>query len=133
MADMPTFEMPKLPSVDTEAMMAAQRRNIEAMTSATQILTDGVKTFAQRQAEIMQSRMNEMATAGEKVFKKDIKGAVDPVAAIDEVKSNYEKTLADMQELGSIMTKAQTEAMAVVKGCVMANFDDMKKIAKTPS
>lgn len=127
--DMPKFEMPKLPGVDTEAMMAAQRRNIEAMTSATQILSDGVKTFAQRQAEIVQTRMDEFAIAGEKVFKQDVKN-VDAVAVIDEVKASYEKALSDMEELGSIMTQAQSDVMNVMKGCVMANFDDMKKLAK---
>jgi phasin family protein len=125
--EMPKFDLPKFPQVDAEAVMAAQRRNLEAVTSASQILADGMKTFAQRQAEIVQARMSAFGQKVETVVKAKEMAPVD--GQIDEVKLAYEQALADTKELVEIVTKAQAEALQVVNHCMLANFDDMKKLA----
>ena len=125
--EMPKFEMPKLGNVDPELLMAAQRRNIEAVTSASQILADGMKTFAQRQAEILQARLSAFGHLVEATTK-----AKEPAAVqghVEEAKHAYEQVMADTKELIDIVTKAQTEAMQVVNNCVLANLDDLKKLA----
>ncbi|TVQ38539.1 MAG: phasin family protein [Geminicoccaceae bacterium] len=125
--EMPKFEMPKFANMDPEALMATHRRNLEAMTSASQILADGMKTLAQRQAEIMQARMSAFGQKVESSVKAKEVAPVD--GQIDEVKAAYEQMLADTKELVEIVAKAQTEALQVVNHCLLANFDDMKKLA----
>lgn len=125
--EMPKFEMPKLAAVDADAMMATQRRNVEAMTSAGQILVDGMKTLAQRQVEIMQARMSAFGQKFETAVKAKEPGAVQD--GVDEAKQAYEQAVADTKELVEIVTKAQAEAMQVVNHCMLANFDDLKKMA----
>ena len=125
--DLPKFELPKFASVDTDTLLAAHRRNVEALTSASQILADGVKTLTQRQAEIVQARMSAFGQKVETSVKAKEIAPVD--GQIDEVKSAYEQFLADSKELMEIVTKAQADALQVVNHCVLANFDDMKKMA----
>ncbi len=125
--EFPKFDLPKFTNVDTDAVMAAHRRNLEAFTSASQILADGVKTLTQRQTEIVQARMSAF---GQKVESTVKAKEIAPVEGqIDEVKSAYEQFLADSKELVEIITKAQAEALQVVNHCMLANFDDMKKMA----
>src|ERR1700730_2491935 len=44
----------RLPGLDVEAIVATQRKNLEALTQANQLAIEGVRALAQRQAEIAQ-------------------------------------------------------------------------------
>ncbi len=126
--ELPKFDMPAFKGVAPETMMATQRRSMDAMQSAAQILADGARTFGQRQSEIMQARMSEFQARAEAMMKADPKApALD--ARIEEAKSTYEQALADTRELIEIVTKAQADALHVWNQCLLANLEDMKKMA----
>lgn len=125
----PKFDVSSLKSVDPQALMATQRRSVEAMTSASQILADGVRTFGQRQAEIMQARMSEFANKGEAMLKVD-GGKPDVTASIEAMKQAYEQAIADSRELVEIVAKAQADAFQVMNQCVIANLEDMKGLTR---
>ena len=46
----------KLPGVDIEALVASQKKNVEAVISANRIAVEGMQTIAKRQAEVFQNR-----------------------------------------------------------------------------
>ena len=50
----------KLPNVDVDAVVAAQKKNIEALTSANQLAVEGMQAIARRQAEIMRQTVEEL-------------------------------------------------------------------------
>ncbi len=133
-SEMPKFELPQLPKlpsmtpIDTEALVAAQRRNVEAMSSASQILADGARTFGQRQSEIFQSRMNDLAKQSEALLK-TTPAEVDVSANVDLMKAAYAQVVSDARELVDIVAKAQADAMHVMTRCVITNLDEMKKLA----
>ena len=126
--EMPKFEMPQLKGLDAETVMAVQRRNIDAMQNAGQILADGARTVAQRQSEMVQARMSEMSAQAETMMRPDAYKAGEFTAPIEQAKTSYERMLTDARELMEIMTKAQTDAMQVVNQCVLANLEEMKKL-----
>lgn len=125
----PKFDLPALKGVAPEALVTTQRRNVEAMTSASQILADGVRTLGQRQAEIMQARMSDFAKKSETMLKVD-GGKPNVTAGIEAMKEAYEQAIADSRELVEIMTKAQTDAFQVMNRCVIANLEDMKGLTR---
>ena len=45
---------------DPEALLAAQRRNAEAFTSAGKIVADGMRTYAESQVGMMQEAMRSL-------------------------------------------------------------------------
>ena len=47
-----------LPGLDTDAIVANQRRNVEALTSANRVALEGVQAVVKRQVEIVQETMN---------------------------------------------------------------------------
>ncbi len=122
------FAAPKMPMFDPEAVMAAQKRNIDAWTSASTILADGAKAFYQRQVEITQAAVDEFVVEAEGMMKN---GATEyqPADQMARMKVAYEKALSNAQELSNIAVKAQTEAFGVLSSCAMANFDNVKKAA----
>ena len=125
MANMPM--MPMMKPMDPNAMMAAQRRNIEAMTNAGQILADGARSFTQRQSEIMQARMSEFSSKAETYMKPQKPGEMDVQGSVDEAKSAYEQAVTDARELMEIVAKAQADAMQVMNRCMLANLEELKQ------
>jgi hypothetical protein len=55
-------------TVDTDKVMAAQQRNIDAFASAGQIVVDGVKAIAQRQSEMVQGSVDLWMAASQSTF-----------------------------------------------------------------
>ncbi len=51
----------KIPGFDVQAIMDAQRKNIEALNAANQTAVQGMQAVAQRQAEILTQAMNEIS------------------------------------------------------------------------
>ena len=58
-----------LPGVDVGALVASQKNNLEAFTTANQIAFQGLQAVAKRQAEILQEMMNEASTAVDSLSK----------------------------------------------------------------
>ncbi|MCU0893496.1 MAG: phasin family protein, partial [Rhodospirillales bacterium] len=52
-----------LPGVDMDALMASQKKNLEALTQANRIALEGMQAVAERQAKILQETMNEASNA----------------------------------------------------------------------
>jgi hypothetical protein len=116
------------PKFDADLFAAAQKRNMDAFTGASQIFADGMRTFAQRQSEIAQASMKQFM-ADSQAFLTTKPTEVKPADVAGKVKSAYEAAVANAQELGNIVVKAQTDALNVLNGAAVQNFDDMKKVA----
>jgi phasin family protein len=114
---------------DTEALMAAQQRNIDALASASQIVVDGVKTIAQRQGEMMQSSVDQLMTVSQGVLAMK-PTELQPADQFAKAKAQYEVAVNNAKELAEIAMKTQGDAVAVLSKCVLANIDDLKSISK---
>lgn len=118
------------PLFNADKLVAAQQRNIDALASAGQIVVDSVKTITQRQGEMMQSSVEQMLSAGQDAM--SLKAAdLQPADQIAKAKSSYETAVNNAKELAEIAMKAQSEAVAVLTKCVMANIDEMKSLSKS--
>jgi phasin family protein len=131
--ELPKFDMTTMPMmplmkpVDPEAVMAAHRRNVEAMTNAGQILADGARSFTQRQSEIVQARMSEFSSKAETYMKPQQPGQMNVQGQVEDAKSTYEQAVTDARELMEIVAKAQADALHVINQCMLANLEAMKK------
>jgi phasin family protein len=114
---------------DADQLIAVQQRNVDAMTSAGQVMVEGYKAFALRQSEMFQTSFGDMVADGQKVVDGKT-GEFKPADQITRVKSGYETALANAQELTDIAVKAQNEAFGILAKALMANFDDFKSLAK---
>lgn len=120
---------PMFQTVDADKVQAAQQRNIDAFSNASQIVVDGAKTLAQRQSELVQSSVDQWIAASQSAFTMK-PGEFAPTDQVNKAKSAYENAVANSKEIADIAMKAQSEAAAVLTKCFMANIDDMKAFGK---
>ncbi len=118
-----------LPGFDVEAVLASQRKNIEALTQANQLAVEGVQAVARRQAEIAREAIDEASTV--------LRDIVQPTAPEERIakqaellKQTFERSLANTRELALLLAKANTEAFDVVAKRVAQGFEEIRDEAK---
>lgn len=120
-----TFANGKTSIVDFDAVVALQRKNIEALTSANQVAFEGAKAIAQRQAEIAREAVEEFSKVA-----KEFTSAGSPEEKLakqaEVAKAGFEHALSNVRELTDMVQKANVQAIDVISKRVAANFDDVK-------
>ena len=119
----------RLPGLDVEAVMATQRKNLEALAQANQLAVEGARALAQRQAEIAQQAFAEVSA----LFREWTQpGAPEERLAknVEVAKQAFEKGFANARELSELTTKASTDALSVIARRVSEGFDEVRLYAK---
>ena len=106
---------------DPEALLAVQRRNFEAFSSAGQIVAEGMRTCAEGQLGIMQETMRDLW--GELQAAGRAPAAARPSDQPARLRARFDKALAQVQELTQFLLKVQSESMAVLTACATANME----------
>lgn len=122
---MPT--MPTMPNFDVDALVASQRRNVEALTEANKLASDGAQAFATRQAEILKGTVDAYADAFRGLMTLN-----DPQAAAKQAefaKASFETSNANIRELTEIAAKAQAKSLDVINKRVVESLGEFQAIA----
>ncbi|HEY0521886.1 MAG TPA: phasin family protein [Stellaceae bacterium] len=119
----------RVPGVDVDAVVATQRKNIEALTQANQLAVEGIQAVARRQVEIARQAVDEFSTV--------VREFTSPGSPEDRLakqaeftKTVLEKALANARELAELVTKANTEAFNVLNKRVTESLDEVRDFAK---
>lgn len=121
----------RFPMMDAEAIMQAQRRNIEVLTQANQICYEGVQAVAQRQAEIMRKSFEDCSRVVQEMAKPgDVEDRLSRQA--DAAKDAYEASVANMRELAELSVKSNSEAAELLNKRVTEVFDELRGILQSP-
>src|SRR5260370_41506639 len=114
---------------DVEALMASQRRNIEALTQANQLAVEGVQAVARRQIEIARQTIEDVSAL--------MRDLAQPVSAEDRIAKNteyakqmLEKSVSNGREIALLATKAGTEAADVLRKRACERLADVREFAK---
>ncbi len=118
----------KLPNVDLDSVVASQKKNVEALTSANRVAFEGLQAVARRQAEILQETMNEASKAVDALAKA---GSPQDIAAkqAELTKSAFERALSNMRELAELVAKSNQDAANTVNSRIAASLDEIKDYA----
>ena len=118
----------KLPNVDLDSVVASQKKNVEALTSANRVAFEGLQAVARRQAEILQETMNEASKAVDALAKA---GSPPEIAAkqAELIKSAFERALSNMRELAELVAKSNQDATNTVNSRIAASLDEIKDYA----
>lgn len=118
----------KMPGVDVDALVASQKKNLEALTAANRVAFEGLQAVAKRQAEILQETMNETTKAVDQVAKA---GSPAEIAAkqADLAKQAFERALGNMREMGEMAAKSNQEAANAINARISATFDEIRDMA----
>ncbi len=120
----------KLPGMpDTEALMRAHQRNLEALSAANRIALEGAQAVARRHMEIMQQTMAELTSTLTALAGGD--GPQDKAAKQAELlKAAYERAVANTREMGELIQKANGEAIGALTSRVAEALDELRDLVK---
>lgn len=118
----------ELPGVDMEALMASQKKNLDALTQANRVAAAGLQAIAKRQSEILGETMAALTAASQRMGRAAAPGdlAAQQAAAAKEA---FEKALADMRQLAELWAKSTDEVIGVVGARVAEGLDEAKGLA----
>lgn len=122
----------KTPNFDVEAMMASQRKSLEALSNTNQKAFEGLQSYFTKQTEL--ARQSFEATTR---MVQDVVSAPTPeekvAKQIEAAKGNIETCVESLQELSGILSENQTQTMEVVKSAVYDSIDELQGMVKKGS
>ncbi len=111
--------------LDPQALLAVHQRNVEAFTSAGNIVAEGMRAYAERQVGMVQEAMRnlwgELQTGG--------RAAAEPSDQAARMRAAFDQALGQVQELSQLLLKVQSEALAVLNDCAAANAQTLGGVA----
>jgi len=119
----------RLPGLDIETLVTTQRKNLEAMTQASQLALEGAQAVAQRHVEIVRQVIEEVPAV--------LRDWTEPCAAehrlaknVDVTKQALEACVANARELAEITAKAGNDVVSVLTRRMSESFDDLRLYTK---
>ena len=114
---------------DVEALMACQRRNIEAMSQANQLAVEGLQAVAKRQIEIARQAVEDVSAL--------LRDLAQPTSTDERIAKNteyakrmLEKSVNHGREITELAAKAGTEAADVLRKRASEGLDELRDLAK---
>ncbi|MBI1272601.1 MAG: phasin family protein [Alphaproteobacteria bacterium] len=115
----------KMPDMGFEAVMAAQRKNVEALAAANQLAFEGFQALARRQSEMVRETVQETSS-----LMNDAMGSGAPedkmTRQADLAKQTLEKSLNNIKELSELLAKANYEAVEVLSNRMREGLEEMR-------
>jgi phasin family protein len=122
------FASLKMPGLEPEALIAAQKKNMEALVRANQAAAAGYQDLFKKQVAIFEETMAE----AQKHMKSFDTTKIDPEAArvqADLARAAFEKALANMQLLAESAQKANTDAYEIVSSRIQESMGELREMA----
>ena len=120
-----TFQVPQ---IDADSIIAAQRKNIEALTTANKAAVEGAQALAARQNEILQENLEEATKAVSELSKVDSPQDAT-VKQAELLKASFEKALSNMKDLTELVAQSNTEASASINARIFESLEEVKRQA----
>ena len=121
------MKIPLMPGM--EVLFAAQRRNIDALTAANKVATEGARAVARRNLEIMRQTMADLSEGMHVVMKPE--PPREKVARQAEViKQAYQHATVSMKELGEMIQDSSTEAVKLLNMRFTEALEEVKSLVQ---
>ncbi len=118
----------KLPMFDVDKLMAAQRKNFEAIAQANKLATEGVQTVFQRNAEIMRANVEELTS-----LVQSLSGAGEPrdkaARQADLTKGAYQRVVTNLKAINDTVAKTNDKVFNVLNKRVVESLDEARGLA----
>ncbi len=118
----------KMPEFDAEAIVAAQKKNMDALVEANKAAAAGYQDLFKKQMAIFEETMAE-AQKHMKSFDTTKLDADTTKAQADLAKAAFEKALANMQALAESAQKANADAYEIVAARIQESLTELRDLA----
>lgn len=126
------FQFPKagqVPNFDVNSVVSIGKRNAEAYSSATQVVTEGLQTVARRQAELARASVEKLLKTTKDML---VNGSpeINTTKQAEFAKALVEQSLSNLREVSELYTKSGFEAFDVLNKRAAESFEELSKLAK---
>ena len=118
----------RMPGLDVKALMDSQRKNVEALNQATQIVTQGATEVSQKQAEILRSTVEQAMAVATSIKAGD--PAATAQAQQEFVKQAFETAVANARELAEMVGKSNREAYQTIERRMQEGMEQLRTMAQ---
>jgi len=119
----------RVPAVDLEMMITAQRKNVEAFTAANRLAIEGIQAVMRRQLEIFRQTVEESTRT-----LRDLTTTSEPndrmTKQVEMLRAAYDQALGNMNELTDMLHKSNAEAADLIRTRVSDALGEVKKSVK---
>jgi len=122
------FSNLKMPGLDPEAMIAAQKKNMDALVKANQAAAAGYQDLFKKQVAIFEETMAE-AQKHMKAFDTTKLDADSAKVQSELARAAFEKALTNMQLLAEAAQKANKEAYEIVSARIQESMTELRDTA----
>jgi phasin family protein len=123
------FQNLKMPGLDPEAIMDAQKKNMDALVRANQAAAAGYQDLFKKQVAIFEETMAE-AQKHMKGFDTTRLDADSAKAQGELARTAFERALSNMQMLAETAQKANTEAYEIVSARIQESMAELRDVAQ---
>lgn len=124
-----SMKMPGLP--DFQAFADAQKRNLEALTTANKLAMEGAQAVGRRNMEIIQQVMSEMTQAMQSLSVTESSPNAKAAQQAELMRTAYERAVANMQEIAELIQKSNGEAVGVLNRRFAEALEEVKDLVKS--
>jgi phasin family protein len=124
-----SMKMPGLP--DFQAFADAQKRNLEALTTANKLAMEGAQAVGRRNMEIIQQVMSEMTQAMQSLSVTETSPNAKAAQQAELMRTAYERAVANMQEIAELIQKSNGEAVSVLNRRFAEALEEVKDLVKS--
>lgn len=121
-------EFAKFPSFDFNGLFSTQRRNMEALTTASQIASEGIKEIYRRNADVMRHTTEQLLKASREQATGGSPEA-NTTKMANYAKQAFEDLLNHLHETSEMATKSGREAFNVISEHTSKTLEDIGKAA----
>jgi len=119
-------------TLDFNQLFSTQRRNIEALSAANQVVVEGAQAISRRQAEVIRSNVEDVLKAS-----KDLLTSGTPETNLtkqaDFAKTIFESTLSNLREITEMVTKSGFEAFDVLNKRAAETLEEISTKGSAPA
>jgi phasin family protein len=117
----------KLPNIDLQAIMEGRRKDLEAIVKANEVALNGIKSVADKQAEMLQTVLGEIGTK----LKSMAQDGNPSAKATEMAQQTIEKALGAMRTLAEANGQSQAQVLDVINTRVQQSIDEIRATLKT--
>lgn len=122
------FTEAKVPSFDYNQFFAIQRRNVEALSTANQLMAEGVQAVSRRHAELARENVEEVLNNA-----KDMMTGGSPEINTSKqtelAKALFQKSMSNFREASELFTKSSFEAFELLNKRASDSMEELQKAA----
>ena len=110
---------------DVDALLDIQRKNIQALSEIQKLVCESVQAVTQRQAELISQTVKESSSLINELMAEGTPAEKTALHA-DRAKHSYEKLVADLHLLTSMIGESGEEASNIINSRVVSSLTELK-------